>query len=83
MKDKPKRGFAAMDPERQREIARMGGKKAHEMGRAHEFTPEEASAAGKRSHETGRAHVFTPDEAKVAGRKGGEAAARKTKRKGN
>ncbi|MFZ5482139.1 MAG: KGG domain-containing protein, partial [Myxococcota bacterium] len=40
------RGFAAMDETRQREIARMGGKAAHEKGTAHEFTPEEARSAG-------------------------------------
>ena len=41
-----KRGFAAMDPERQREIASMGGRAAHERGLAHEFTSEEARRAG-------------------------------------
>lgn len=45
------RGFAAMDAERQREIARMGGKAAHESGRAHEFTPEEARIAGRKGGE--------------------------------
>jgi uncharacterized protein len=44
------RGFASMDPERQREIASQGGKAAHESGNAHEFNSEEARAAGKRSH---------------------------------
>jgi general stress protein YciG len=39
-----------MDPERQREIASMGGRAAHEQGTAHEFTPEEARAAGRKSH---------------------------------
>ena len=42
---RPLRGFAGLDPERRREIARMGGRAAHELGRAHEFTPEEARAA--------------------------------------
>ncbi|GHF54074.1 hypothetical protein HNQ07_003556 [Deinococcus metalli] len=36
------RGFAAMDPDKQREIASKGGKAAHESGNAHEFTSEEA-----------------------------------------
>ena len=44
------RGFASMDPERQREIAREGGKAAHEKGTAHEFTSEEARRAGSLSH---------------------------------
>ncbi|UUZ47719.1 KGG domain-containing protein [Massilia sp. B-10] len=39
------RGFASMDPERQREIASEGGKAAHEKGTAHEFTSEEARRA--------------------------------------
>lgn len=47
---KPARGFAAMDPERQREIASMGGRAAHEQGTAHRFTPDEARAAGRKSH---------------------------------
>ena len=34
----PGRGFASMDPQRQREIASEGGKAAHEKGTAHEFT---------------------------------------------
>ena len=42
------RGFASMDPERQREIASQGGKAAHEKGTAHEFTPEEAREAGSK-----------------------------------
>jgi len=43
-----RRGFAAMDPEEQREIARMGGRASHEHGRGHEFTPEEAREAGRK-----------------------------------
>lgn len=43
-----KRGFASMDPNKQREIASKGGKAAHEKGTAHEFTPEEAAAAGRK-----------------------------------
>lgn len=41
------RGFAAMDPERRRIVAQMGGRAAHVMGAAHEFTAEEARAAGR------------------------------------
>jgi len=44
------RGFASMDPERQREIASQGGRAAHASGNAHEFTSAEAQAAGARSH---------------------------------
>jgi len=45
-----RRGFAAMDRQRQREIASMGGRSAHASGHAHEFTSEEARAAGKKRH---------------------------------
>lgn len=42
------RGFAAMDVEKQRQIASKGGKVAHQRGNAHEFTPEEAREAGRK-----------------------------------
>jgi uncharacterized protein len=45
------RGFAAMDPQRQREIASLGGRAAHQSGHAHEFTSEEARAAGRKRHQ--------------------------------
>ena len=37
-----------MDRERQREIARKGGKAAHAKGTAHEFTKDEAREAGRK-----------------------------------
>ena len=48
MSKKSLRGFAAMDPQRQREIASEGGRAAHEKGTAHEFTSEEAREAGRK-----------------------------------
>lgn len=48
--DTSNRGFASMDPERQREIAAEGGRAAHASGNAHEFTSEEARKAGSMSH---------------------------------
>lgn len=42
------KGFASMDPEKQREIASQGGKAAHEKGTAHEWDSKEASEAGKK-----------------------------------
>lgn len=44
---KRRRGFAAMSPDLQREIASKGGKAAHDQGTAHEWTREEAKAAGR------------------------------------
>lgn len=72
------RGFASMDPERQREIASEGGKAAHQKGTAHQFTSEEAREAGSKggqaAHRKGTAHEFDSEEAREAGRKGGQAA---------
>ncbi|GAB3452573.1 hypothetical protein GCM10027321_01490 [Massilia terrae] len=44
------RGFASMDPQKQREIASEGGRAAHASGNAHEFNSQEAREAGKQSH---------------------------------
>jgi uncharacterized protein len=43
-----KRGFAIMDREEVRELARRGGTAAHRAGTAHEFSSEEARAAGRK-----------------------------------
>ncbi|MBB1283498.1 general stress protein [Flavisolibacter sp. BT320] len=45
---KSRRGFAAMSPERQREIASLGGRAAHQQGVAHEWSTDEAREAGKK-----------------------------------
>jgi uncharacterized protein len=45
---KSKRGFASMDPAKQREIASKGGLMAHLKGLAHQFTSDEAREAGKK-----------------------------------
>jgi general stress protein YciG len=64
------RGFAAMVPERQREIARLGGRTAHARRRAHRFTPEEARAAGRKG---GQAVSQDRDHMAEIGRRGGSA----------
>jgi len=64
------RGFASMDPERQRAIASEGGKAAHIKGTAHEFNSEEARMAGRKGGERisrNREHMAE------IGRKGGRA----------
>lgn len=43
-----KRGFAAMSPEVRSAICSIGGTRAHAMGRAHTFTPEQARKAGRK-----------------------------------
>ena len=45
---KEDRGFASMDPAKQREIASKGGRAAHEKGTAHEWSSEEAREAGRK-----------------------------------
>jgi uncharacterized protein len=40
-------GFASMNPDRQGEIASLGGKAAHAKETAHRWTSAEARAAGK------------------------------------
>jgi general stress protein YciG len=58
------RGFASMDPARQREIASKGGKAAHAKGRAHEWTRDEARQAGRKgglaSHRRGDGATMLP-----------------------
>jgi hypothetical protein len=45
---KSKRGFASMSQAKRTAIAKSGGIKAHQMGKAHQFSREEAIAAGKK-----------------------------------
>ena len=73
MSGKSKRGFASMDPARQRDIASKGGKAAHAKGTAHEWTADEARRAGRKGGEVvsrDRAHM------EAIGRAGGEARGR-------
>src|SRR3954462_12674793 len=66
------RGFASMDTDRQREIARKGGRAAHEKGKAHEFTADEARAAGRKGGE--KVSVNRQHMAEI-GRRGGKSSA--------
>lgn len=77
MTNKSKRGFASMDPERQREIASKGGRAAHAKGTAHEWSRDEARVAGRKGGE-----VVSRDRAHMAaiGREGGEARGRSSAR---
>lgn len=49
-----KRGFAAMSPERQREIASKGGKAAHKKGTAHQWDSASARRAGRKGGQVSR-----------------------------
>src|SRR5512138_2478725 len=68
-----KRGFASMDEEKQREIASMGGRAAHQKGTAHEFTTDEAREAGRKG---GQAVSRNREHMANIGRRGGEAVSR-------
>lgn len=46
MPDKQKRGFAAMDPEKLREISRKGGQTSQAKGTAHKLTQDESEWGG-------------------------------------
>lgn len=72
---KPRRGFAAMTPERQRELARKGGKSVPDSKRSFSRDPELASRAGRKgglsvplAHRNLHRH---PELATEYGRKGG------------
>jgi general stress protein YciG len=65
-----RRGFAAMDQARQRQIASLGGRTAHQRGQAHEFTSEEARQAGRKG---GEMISRNRDYMAAIGRRGGTA----------
>src|SRR5712691_1252469 len=80
MANTSKRGFASMDPAKQREIASKGGRAAHSKGTAHEFTSEEARVAGRKGGEAvsrDRAHMS------AIGREGGHSRGRVRQTPGN
>jgi general stress protein YciG len=62
------RGFAAMNPEKQREIASRGGKSAQARGKAHRFTRDEAREAGRKG---GSVVAAKPGHMAELGRRGG------------
>jgi general stress protein YciG len=72
-----KRGFAAMDEDKQREIARKGGASVPDDKRSFSQDPQLASEAGRKGGESvpddKRSFSQDPQLASEAGRKGGEA----------
>lgn len=66
---KPGRGLASADEETRKRVARQGGKAAHEQGKAHEFTSEEAREAGRKG---GQIVSQNRQHMSEIGRKGGE-----------
>lgn len=82
---KKKRGFATMDPERRRELARMGGAAVPSEKRAFSQNTELATKAGKKGGDAvpnwKRSFFKDPELAREAGRKGGTAAQRNRREK--
>ena len=63
------RGFAAMDPQRQKEIASEGGRAAHRQGVAHEWSSDEAREAGRKG---GQIVSRNREHMSEIGRRGGQ-----------
>ena len=71
------RGFASMDPEKQREIARKGGESVPNEKRSFSQNPTLAAAAGRKGGQSvspaKRSFSQNHELASMAGRKGGHA----------
>lgn len=63
------RGFAAMDPDKQKRIASEGGRAAHRQGVAHEWSRDEAREAGRKG---GQIVSQNREHMSEIGRKGGQ-----------
>jgi general stress protein YciG len=78
---KASRGFAAMEPAKQREIASKGGSAS---GGNFANDPERAREAGRKGGEvSGGNFANSPERASAAGRKGGEASRERRSGGGN
>ncbi len=71
------RGFAAMDPEKQKRIASEGGRAAHRQGVAHEWSRDEAREAGRKG---GQAVSQNREHMSEIGRKGGQSSGQRRQR---
>lgn len=71
------RGFAAMDPDKQRRIASEGGRAAHRQGVAHEWSRDEAREAGRKG---GQIVSQNRDHMSEIGRKGGQSSGQRRQR---
>jgi len=75
------RGFAAMSPERQKQIASEGGRAAHKQGVAHEWNSDEARKAGKKG---GQIVSQNREHMSEIGRRGGQSSGgRRSKQQGD
>ena len=74
------RGFAAMDPEKQKRIASEGGRAAHRQGVAHEWSRDEARQAGRKG---GQIVSQNREHMSEIGRKGGQSSGQRRQRNNN
>lgn len=77
---KGRRGFASMSREKRAAIASKGGRAAHALGRAHQWTPDAAKAAGVKGGRT-LAAARGSEYFRALGQKGGAAKAEKRARR--
>ncbi len=71
------RGFAAMDPDKQKRIASEGGRAAHRQGVAHEWSRDEAREAGRKG---GQIVSRNREHMSEIGRKGGQSSGQRRQR---
>ncbi len=74
------RGFAAMDPEKQKEIASEGGRAAHRQGVAHEWSSDEAREAGRKG---GQIVSRNREHMSAIGRRGGQSSGSRRSQRSN
>lgn len=74
------RGFAAMSPEKQKQIASEGGRAAHKLGVAHEWNSDEARKAGKKG---GQIVSQNREHMSEIGRRGGQSSGGRRSRQQN
>ncbi len=73
------RGFAAMNSEKQRQIASQGGRAAHQQGVAHEWSKDEAREAGRKG---GQIVSRNREHMSEIGRKGGQSSGQRRQKTG-
>ena len=76
MPDLMARGFATLQPDRHKAASAKGGRAAHQAGKAHEFTSDEAKAAGRLG---GQRTSANREHMAAIGRKGAKARIEKRK----
>jgi uncharacterized protein len=74
------RGFAAMDPQKQKQIASEGGRAAHRQGVAHEWSSDEAREAGRKG---GQIVSRNREHMSEIGRRGGQSSGSRRSQKNN